>query len=143
MHILPTLLAAFNGAGRSKASIARGAGITPQTLRAYLSGQQLIPEHRRQRLDEAFGRAIDWPQYCADLKAAQKAAEAEKTPLQRLQAAGMTPRRAAPLAKAPAPSPKAPAAIPKPAPAPKAAATAEKPQRLLFGLIPIIDDEDD
>lgn len=143
MHILPTLLAAFNGAGRSKAAIARGAGVTTQTLRAYMSGDQLIPEHRRARLAEAFGRAIDWPQYCADFREAERAAQAQKTPVQRIQAAGMSPRPAAPPAKAPAPAPKAPAAIAKPAPTPKPAAAPEKPVRRLFGFIPIIEDEED
>lgn len=134
---LPAFEAAFNSAGRSKADIARRAGITTETLRNWMEGARLVPVHKRELLQEAFGRAIDWPQACAQCNALTKPTEAP-APAKLIKPAGIA---RPPIAKMPAAAPKHPAKAPQAAtatpPTPKPAA---RPQRLLFGLIPVIDD---
>lgn len=150
MSTLPTLHAAFLAAGKSKAQIARLSGVNPETLRTYFTGSQIVPEHRRARMQEAFGALIDWPQYCADFRAAKIAREAENSPSERIAAkSAPTPPKVAPRPPAPAPRPTAPIMVPKakapakPAPSPAAAdaAPARKVSGRLFGIIPIYDDE--
>lgn len=135
MTYLKIMLAAFNGAGKSKAQIARDAGLNDLTLRHYLRGDYIVPAHRRKKLDIVFGEPIDWTAYEAEFAAA-KAAKATTAP-----------------PPAPAPPPKAPEAPKRPAKAPQAQSrpqTPPKPQRppeappkppvrRFFG-IPIIDD---
>lgn len=134
---LKIMLAAFNGAGKSKAQISREAGLNDLTLRHYMRGDYIVPAHRRKKLDIVFGEAIDWPAYEEEFAAAKAA----KAP-------------AAPPAPAPAPAPKLPEApkrpakapqapVRAPAPAPKAQrppAAPEKPRVRSFFGIPIIDD---
>lgn len=137
MSYLKIMLAAFNGAGKSKAQIARDAGLNDLTLRHYLRGDYIVPAHRRKKLDIVFGEPIDWTAYEVEFAAA-KAAKASTAP---------------PPAPAPAPPPKAAEAPKRPAKAPQAqirTTTAPKapkppeappkpPVRRFFG-IPIIDD---
>lgn len=139
MSYLKIMLAAFNGAGKSKAQIARDAGLNDLTLRHYLRGDYIVPAHRRKKLDIVFGEPIDWTAYEAEFAAAK--------------AAKPTTTTAPPPAPAPAPPPKAPEAPKRPAKAPQAQtrpqvapkvqrppAPPEKPPVRRFFGIPIIDD---
>lgn len=139
MDHLPTMLAAFHGAGKYKAQIAREAGIDIVTLRNYMRGAFIVPPHRRKKLDLVFGAPIDWQAYEAEFAAAKAAKITNQPP-----------------APAPAPAPKAPEAPKKPAKAPQAPIRAtptpkaqrpsvpqEKPPVRRFFGIPIIDDSNE
>lgn len=151
MNYLKCLLAAFNAAGKSKAQVARDAGLNDLTLRHYMRGDYAVPIHRRAKLSQVFGVEIDWAVYASELAERQaERAEAKPAPAKQ-QAAGVAPRPApAPAKPITLAQPKPQTAPPKAQPAPPrpiaAAAPAKPPQtapapvtRRFFG-IPIIDD---
>lgn len=133
---LKIMLAAFNGAGKSKAQISREAGLNDLTLRHYMRGDYIVPAHRRKKLDLVFGEPIDWPAYEAEFAAAKAA---------KVPAAPPAPAPKVPEApKRPAKAPQAPVRAPAPAPkTQKPPVPPEKPPVRRFFGIPIIDDSNE
>lgn len=73
--MLPSLETAHCVNGPMRKKIAADCNVSTTHLYNWLTGRHIIPKHRRQSIERAFGTPVDWAQYQVEFDACNRPAD--------------------------------------------------------------------